>query len=144
MAGLELGGSQYREHGQCPYGQRLDRRHPGRLVGSIYVRRDPVHTHGYLNFTFWVHGGATGGQTIQVVAVVNDVAQPGVRVASPAAGTWQKITVPLFALGADDRSDVNGFWVQQGSGVDEPTPSTSRHCAGVRRSTHSTAASRTA
>ena len=77
------------------------RRRPGRR--SIYVpppRR--VDTHGYLNFTFCVHGGTTGGQTIQVVAVVNDAPQPGVRVASPAAGTWQKITVPLAALGADE------------------------------------------
>jgi hypothetical protein len=90
---------------------------------ALYLRSAdaPVDTNGYLNFTFWVHGGETGGQTIQVVAVVNDVAQPGVRVASPIAGTWQKITVPLSALSADARTDVNGFWIQQGSGVDDPT-----------------------
>jgi len=90
---------------------------------ALYLRSAdaPLDTHGYLNFTFWVHGGATGGQSIQVVAVVNDVPQPGVHVASPTAGEWQKITVPLFALGADDHTDVSGFWVQQGSGVDDPT-----------------------
>ena len=90
---------------------------------ALYLRSTvaPLDTNGYLNFTFWVHGGTTGGQTIQVVAVVNDVAQPGVRVTSPAAGTWQKISVSLFALSADNRTDVNGFWVQQGSGVDDPT-----------------------
>jgi alpha-N-arabinofuranosidase len=90
---------------------------------ALYLRSAdaPLDTNGYLNFTFWVHGGATGGQTIQVVAVVNDLPQPGVRVTSPTAGSWQKITVPLAALGADNRTDVNGFWVQQGSGVDDPT-----------------------
>jgi hypothetical protein len=90
---------------------------------AFYLRSAdaPVNTNGYLNFTFWVHGGATGGQTIQVVAVVNDVPQPGVQVATPTAGAWQKITVPLSSLGADERTDVNGFWIQQGSGVDEPT-----------------------
>ena len=90
---------------------------------ALYLRSAdaPVDTHGYLNFTFWVHGGATGGQTLQVVAVINDAPQPGVRVASPAAGAWQKVSVPLASLGADDRTDVNGFWVQQGSGVDDPT-----------------------
>ena len=90
---------------------------------ALYLRSAdaPVDTNGYLNFTFWVHGGTTGGQTIQVVAVVNDAPQPGVRVATPTAGSWQKITVPLASLGADNRTDVNGFWVQQGSGVDDPT-----------------------
>jgi alpha-N-arabinofuranosidase len=90
---------------------------------ALYLRSAdaPVDTNGYLNLSFYVHGGTTGGQTIQVVAIVNDVSQPGVRVASPTAGSWQKITVPLAALGADNRTDVNGFWIQQGSGVDDPT-----------------------
>ena len=90
---------------------------------ALYLRSTdaPLDTNGYLNLTFWVHGGASGGQTIQVVAVVNDVVQPGVRVASPTAGSWQKVTVPLSALGADARTDVSGFWVQEAAGIDEPT-----------------------
>lgn len=90
---------------------------------ALYLRSAdaPLDTNGYLNFTFYVHGGTTGGQTIQVVAVINDAPQPGVRVATPTAGSWQKITVPLSSLGADNRTDVNGFWIQQGSGVDDPT-----------------------
>jgi len=90
---------------------------------AFYVRSTdaPLDTNGYLNLTFWVNGGTTGGQTIQVVAVVNDVPQPGVRVTSPAAGSWQKITVSLSALGADSRTDVSGFWVQEAAGIDEPT-----------------------
>jgi hypothetical protein len=90
---------------------------------ALYLRSAdaPLDTNGYLNFTFWVNGGTTGGQTIQVVAVVNEVEQPGVRIASPTAGSWQKITVPLTALGADARTDVNGFWIEEAAGIDEPT-----------------------
>src|SRR6188768_4523273 len=57
---------------------------------ALYLRSAdaPVDTNGYLNFTFWVHGGTTGGQTVQVVAVVNDAPQPAVRVAAPTAGAW--------------------------------------------------------
>jgi len=90
---------------------------------ALYLRSAdaPLDTHGYLNLTFWVHGGTTGGQTIQVVAVINDVAQPAFRVPSPTAGAWQRVSVPLSALGADERSDVSGFFLQQGSGVDDPT-----------------------
>ena len=122
MAELELGHGRYREHGECQYRLRLDCRHAP-AWSALYLRSAdaPLDTNGYLNFTFWVHGGTTGGQTIQVVAVINDTPQPGVRVASPTAGSWQKITVPLTALGVENRTDVTGFWVQQGSGVDEPT-----------------------
>ena len=90
---------------------------------ALYLRSatTPLDTTGYLNFTFWVNGGTAGGQTIQVVAVVNNVAQPGVMVASPTAGSWQKITVPLSALGAAANTNVNGFWVQEAAGIDEPT-----------------------
>src|SRR3954464_13504706 len=61
---------------------------------ALYLRSAdaPLDTNGYLNFTFWVHGGTTGGQTIQVVAVINDAPQAGVRVTSPAARKWEKNT----------------------------------------------------
>ena len=90
---------------------------------ALYLRSTeaPVNTNGYLNLSFYVHGGTTGGQVFQVQAIVNDVAQAGVRVGPLAAGSWQKITVPLAALGADDHTDVNGFWFQEIAGVDSPT-----------------------
>jgi alpha-N-arabinofuranosidase len=90
---------------------------------ALYLRSAsaPLDTNGYLNFSFHVHGGATGGQTLQVAAVIGDTPQPAVRIATPTAGAWQKVTVPLASLGVDNRTDVTGFWIQQGSGVDEPT-----------------------
>jgi hypothetical protein len=90
---------------------------------ALYLRSTPapLDTNGYLNFTFYVHGGATGGQVFQVQAIVNDAAQAAVRVGPLAAGSWQKITVPLAALGADNRTNVNGFWLQEIAGVDSPT-----------------------
>ena len=90
---------------------------------ALYLRsaEAPVDTNGYLNLTFYVHGGATGGQVFQVQAIIGDAAQPGVRVNALAAGTWQKITVPLSSLGVENRSDVSGFWFQEIAGVDSPT-----------------------
>jgi hypothetical protein len=81
----------------------------------------PVDTQGLLNVTFWVHGGATGGQRLQVVAVVNDVAQPAIPIAALAPDAWQRVSIPLSALGAESRNDVNGFWIQEGAGQDSPT-----------------------
>jgi hypothetical protein len=90
---------------------------------ALYLRSAdaPVDTNGYLNLTFYVHGGATGGQIFQVQAIIGDAAQPGVRVNALAAGTWQKITVPLSSLGVENRTDVSGFWFQEIAGVDSPT-----------------------
>src|SRR5688572_14094620 len=90
---------------------------------ALYLRSAaaPVDTNGYLNLTFYVHGGATGGQVFQVQAIVGDTPQAGVRVNPLAAGTWQKITVPLSSLGVENRTDVSGFWFQEIAGVDSPT-----------------------
>ncbi|HEY5809341.1 MAG TPA: hypothetical protein VIT67_15310 [Povalibacter sp.] len=89
---------------------------------AVYLRSAdaPVDTHGYLNLTFWVNGGETGGQTIQVAAVLGEIGQPAVQVATLAANTWQKVSVPLASLNADDRN-VDGFWIQEGAGVNQPT-----------------------
>lgn len=90
---------------------------------ALYLRSAdaPLDTNGYLNISFWIHGGTTGGQAIQVQAIVNDAAQAAFRIAAPTAGTWQKITVPLSALNADNRTNVNGFWLQLASDVTAPT-----------------------
>src|SRR5262245_17869373 len=59
---------------------------------ALYLRSADaaVDTNGYLNLTFYVNGGATGGQRFQVQAIVNDAPQPGIQVTAP-AGAWQKI-----------------------------------------------------
>jgi alpha-N-arabinofuranosidase len=90
---------------------------------ALYLRSAaaPVDTHGYLNLTFYVHGGTAGGQAFQVQAIIGDTAQAAVRIDALTAGTWQKVTVPLAALGVNDRADVGGFWFQEIAGVDSPT-----------------------
>ncbi|MES1263287.1 MAG: hypothetical protein ABUL69_02950, partial [Peristeroidobacter soli] len=43
---------------------------------ALYLRSAaaPVDTHGYLNLTFYVHGGTVGGQVVQVQAIIGDTA----------------------------------------------------------------------
>ncbi|HEU5133696.1 MAG TPA: hypothetical protein VFU13_01010 [Steroidobacteraceae bacterium] len=89
---------------------------------ALYLRAAdaPVNTTGYLNLTFYVHGGTAGGQVFQVQGIIGDTPQAGVRVGPLTAGAWQKVTVPLANLGLDDRV-VNGIWFQEIAGVDSPT-----------------------
>ena len=131
-----------RQHGECQYGSRLDRRHAGGLVGALPAFRRRAGRHPRLpefhvlcprrNHRRTDHPGQC--------VVGQRRAQAGVRVASPTAGTWQKITVPLAALGVDNRTDVNGFWFQEIAGVDSTHLLRRHRRAGVRRSAHAAAA----
>jgi alpha-N-arabinofuranosidase len=86
---------------------------------ALYLRSAgaQVDTNGYLNLTFYLHGGTTGGQVVQVQAIVADAPQPGVRLDPLVAGEWRRITVPLVNLGADNRTNVDGFWIQEIAGA---------------------------
>ena len=85
---------------------------------ALYLRSadSPVNTTGYLNFTFYVHGGTAGGQVIQVQAIVSDTPQAAVRVGPIAAGEWTRVTIPLANLNAASSPNVNGFWFQEIAG----------------------------
>jgi alpha-L-arabinofuranosidase len=65
-------------------------------------------TENYLGLSFWAHGGAAGGQRLQVYAEHAGGTGPTfVLPGSLAANTWQQYTIPLTSLGIADRTDVN-------------------------------------
>ncbi|MFP2927837.1 polysaccharide deacetylase family protein [Pyxidicoccus sp. 3LG] len=77
----------------------------------------------YQSVEFWVHGGTTGGQAVQLVlhdgtqtlgAISLDTALGG----PIAAGTWQKVTVPLASLGLTSGTLVDVYF-QEISGGDQ-------------------------
>ncbi|ACB76398.1 alpha-L-arabinofuranosidase [Opitutus terrae] len=88
---------------------------------ALSLRHDPLDTTGYGKLTFWINGGPTGGQTLRVSATLNDAGQPAVVIGPLAVNTWQLIEIPLVSLGADDRTDFTGFWIQEGTGNTAPT-----------------------
>ena len=81
-------------------------------------------TTGYGNLTFWINGGATSGQVFQVYATLNN---SGVPAASPVnigpivANSWQKITIPLASMGADNNATLTTFVIQN---TDAAAPAT--------------------
>ena len=42
---------------------------------AIYLHHDAFDTSGYTDLVFWIHGGATGGQLLQVQGLLNGAAQ---------------------------------------------------------------------
>jgi alpha-N-arabinofuranosidase len=88
---------------------------------ALYLHHDPIDTHGYSNLVLWLNGGASGGQILRISALLSDSAQNGATVGPLAANTWQQIVLPLSALGASDKNDLTGIWVQEGTGNAQPT-----------------------
>jgi len=85
---------------------------------GLYLRHSSFDTSPYASLSFWVNGGARGGQRLQVQAVPEKGAPPAnvfYRFTS-LPNTWEQITVPLTALNAANLSNCAGFWIQLTAG----------------------------
>jgi PKD domain len=94
---------------QSAYSSAISFAHPG---GSYTVAQYPT-------LHFWVHGGATGNQKLQVVLQLGGVIQASAALdtyitgGAIAAGAWREVTVgfalaPLSYSGSFDRVDLEG------------------------------------
>jgi hypothetical protein len=88
---------------------------------AIYIHHSAFDTTPYSSLSFWIHGGAQGGQRLQVRAVLSGQAQSGVALSPLTANTWQQITVSLSSLGAANRPNMDGIWIQDTTGATQPT-----------------------
>ena len=81
----------------------------------------PQIASAFSGFSFWIHGGTSGGQTLQVYAEKDGVALPGVAIPAPTAGTWQQVTLSLASLGLTGATNMTRFNIQSTSGSTLPT-----------------------
>ena len=78
---------------------------------GFYLHHEALDTHLYASLGLWANGG-TGGQRLQLQAVVGGTAQAPYVLPALAANTWKQFVVPLSALSAADRTNFEGFWLQ--------------------------------
>ena len=89
---------------------------------ALYFEHTAFDPAGFTNLTFWTHGGASGGQLLQVQAVLSgSAAAAGQSLAPLTANTWQQINIPISALVPPRQSSIDGFWLQDRSGTAQPT-----------------------
>jgi hypothetical protein len=88
---------------------------------AIYLHHDVMDTSAYSDLVFWIHGGAAGGQLLQVQGLLYGTAQPAVTLPALPANTWQQFVIPLASLGVADKSNLDGIWIQDRSGQTKPT-----------------------
>jgi hypothetical protein len=81
----------------------------------------------YTNISFWLDGGSSGGQRLQVYGLLDvggtvNAGQSARFLIGPlAAGNWQQFNVPLAALGVAGQSNFTGFVIQDAIGAPQPT-----------------------
>lgn len=90
--------------------------------GALSLEHSDINTSTYTNLTFWINGGTSGGQTLQVYAESPlGTSHPAVSVAPLVANTWQKITLSLVSLGVANQPNFARFSIQDRSGAVLPT-----------------------
>ena len=69
----------------------------------------------YTNLTFWLNGGATGGQTISVNGELNGSSSglPSVSVTAP-TNSWKQVIISLATLGVN-KTNLTGFLFGNGT-----------------------------
>jgi aryl-phospho-beta-D-glucosidase BglC (GH1 family) len=77
----------------------------------------PLNRSDYRTLTFWVNGGAVGGQRLTVSAVYNWAGTGSSFLTDPfPANTWTKMEIPLASLGVTDSSGITGLVFANNSG----------------------------
>jgi hypothetical protein len=89
--------------------------------GALSLWHSAFDSSVYTNLTFWINGGASGGQQLQIYAELTSGAQPAINLPTLAANTWQQIRFSLSALGVANQPNFIRFSIQDRSGAAEPT-----------------------
>ncbi|MGH7992023.1 MAG: glycoside hydrolase family 44 protein [Limisphaerales bacterium] len=88
---------------------------------AIYIAHGAFDASLYTNLTFWINGGATGGQQLKVQGHANGTALASTNLPALVASTWQQFIIPLAALGITNQPNMDGFWIQDRIGSVQPT-----------------------
>jgi hypothetical protein len=75
-----------------------------------------VDTTIYTNVSFWLNGGATGGQSISVSGELDGSGLPGVSVTAP-TNSWKQVTISLASLGINNKTNLTGFQFGNGTSM---------------------------
>ena len=89
-------------------------------VGSLSFQHGAFNSSPYESITFWINGGATGGQHLKVCGMLNGAVQTGYYPLILMTNVWQQYDIPLSRLGCSNQSSFTGFQIQNAQGVAQP------------------------
>lgn len=91
--------------------------------GGLQLYHAPMTNTAYTSISFWLNGGATGGQQLQMYGNLGTgptAQSQRFSLNTPLVNTWQEYVVPLSALGVADATNFSGFAIQDSAGGTEP------------------------
>jgi hypothetical protein len=102
-------------------------------TGSYCINATITSSGGYLSFqhgnfnsspygsvSFWINGGAAGGQLLKVYGTLNNSPQIAFALTKLMTNVWQQFTVPLSSLGCSNKSNFSGLRIQDALGGAQP------------------------
>jgi hypothetical protein len=88
---------------------------------ALQLTHTPSSTEFFSDLTFWLNGGASGGQVLTVTGTLDGSDQTLYTLAPLATNEWQQFTIPLSALGVSNQTDFDGIWIWNNNGFTIPT-----------------------
>ncbi len=88
---------------------------------ALYLAHGAFNSSSYSSLSFWINGGTSGGQRLQVIGHAGNATQLSTNLPALATNAWQHYSIPLAALGLANRTDVDGLWIQDSIGAAQPT-----------------------
>jgi hypothetical protein len=89
--------------------------------GALSLEHAAMDSSSFTNLTFWINGGASGGQRLQIYAETTTAVQAPVNLPTLTANNWQQMNFSLAALGVAGQPNFTRFSIQDRSGSPEPT-----------------------
>jgi len=94
---------------------------------GLQIYHPDMDSHLYNSLSFWINGGASGGQKLQVygllhVGTVNNAGQGHYfSMGTLQTNTWQQFIVPLSTLAVANKTNFTGFVIQDRISAAQPT-----------------------
>jgi alpha-L-arabinofuranosidase len=83
---------------------------------ALALERSDFNSTPYDVLIFWINGGSSGGQTVQVWGVLDGDYQVGYPLRPLPTNGWQEVSISLAALGVNNKPNLSGFWFQGDDG----------------------------
>ncbi len=65
---------------------------------AIYIAHNAFDCRTYASLVFWLHGGTSGGQRLQIQGLAGGAAQTAVTLTPPTTKTWTRYSVSLASM----------------------------------------------
>lgn len=79
---------------------------------ALYLEHPQFDTSLYQTLDFWINGGSSGGQKLQVVGLLDGNGQSSYSLGTLKTNVWQHFTIPLSSLGVAHATNFTGLFIQ--------------------------------